>query len=147
MTQEWLGWGKRQSRTHTPKKKSISSVTWTLLDSRCLGLLCFVIHLWFGTIDRLHKQSALQKVPANLPTPRTLQNSPCKPLKQTTSKQDPLGPTQKAACGFFVLPFCSCCVVSLLESCILMWLISVFPHCCQWFVDHPLTWHPYISAT
>lgn len=67
---------------------------------------------------------------------------PPTPLKQTTSKQDSLGPRQKAACGFvFFRCCCSCCVLSLFESCILLSLISVFPHCCQWFVVHLLTWH------
>lgn len=41
--------------------------------------------------------------------------------------------------------FCSCYVLYLFESCIMLSLISVLLHRCQWFVDHLLAWHPHMA--
>ena len=151
----WKG-GKKQKKTKA--RTCWSSAAWTLPDrSGCiLWLLCAE-----GPLAKRYKQCTQQKVLANLSNPSTSS----KQLPPVSIWSEPLqsrtlwGQDRKQLVvlpppSFFYFLWiyyyyffvCSCCVSSLSESCVPLLLISVFPHCCQWFVDHSPAWHHQITS-
>lgn len=134
--------GRQKKRTKSIEFSSLAEAVWSC---------CALRLLWASgplTVQTECTAEGLCLLVNHFQLLQTLPFSPNQSLKQIPSKEHSLGPRQKAACGFVFFSFCffcSCYVLYLFESCIMLSLISVLLHRCQWFVDHLLAWHPHMA--